>query len=122
MEVQIPRSVPISTVSSSPVATMSARPSSPYSMAGLGPSSSSLTSFVSSVSSDGASLRYELERLQIRWRESQENLRLARETAEQQQDLFERELAAREARHRQELEEARRGYMSSRAAGKRRKE
>lgn len=122
MEVSIPRSRPVSTLSSSPFTSTSTQALSPYSMAEPVPSSTSLASYVSSAPSDSPSLRFELERLRIRWRESQQNLRIALEASTEQRELYERELAARETRHQQELEEARRGFMSSKAAGKRRKE
>jgi hypothetical protein len=94
-------------------------------MAVPGPSTSSLAShtgsFVSSINSDSPAYRFEFERLQIRYRESQENLRIARETAAAQQELFDRERASIEAQHQQELEEARRGSQQSKSDGKRRK-
>ena len=52
------------------------------------------------------------------FRASQENLQIECEQAAAQRALYKHECAAREARHRQELEEARRGSSSDFGKGK----
>jgi hypothetical protein len=63
---------------------------------------------------------YELERLRLQFRGSQESLRIEREQAAAQLALFERERAAQELRHRQELDAVRRQHSSDTSKGKRR--
>jgi hypothetical protein len=61
--------------------------------------------------------RYEIARLQIQYRTSQERLRISEQQAEAQRVLFEQDRAAREQAHQQEVEEIHRSY-SERAPGK----
>jgi hypothetical protein len=103
-------------------------PGSPYaSYQASGPSrgsgslpSTSLTGSFASLAPSTEEYRFELERLQIQYRTSQENLRLEREQADAQRMSYEAQLAAREARHREELEALRRAYETDNAKGKRR--
>jgi hypothetical protein len=123
----IPRHVPPSIVSQHPpsdrMSPPSIPPASPYSYGGPGPSTSSLSSVAGSLftplSPDSPEYPYELERLRLEYRRSQENLRLEREHGEAQRQLFDRERAERERRHREELDAVRRQYSSG-TAGKRR--
>jgi hypothetical protein len=70
---------------------------------------------------DDPNYSFELERLQIQYRSSLESLRIEREQAEAQRQLFERDRAARETRHQRELEALRLEYSSSDTSkGKRR--
>lgn len=80
-------------------------------------SSGSFTSLVPS----SADYNFELERLQIEFKRSQDSLHMEREHAEAQRRLFERARAEQEARHRQELEDLRRQLPGDRTLGKRRK-
>jgi hypothetical protein len=74
----------------------------------------------SSINPDDPEYPYELERLQINYRASQESLRVEQERAAAERQVYVRERADREARHRQELEAARRGQTSDASKGKRR--
>lgn len=95
-------------------------PQSPYPSSTPAPSAQSLTSFSSagSYSSGQTDYNFEFENLQIQFRASQENLRIAREQAEAQRILFERDRTARELRHQQELEALRRELSSDDVSGK----
>lgn len=86
------------------------------------PSSQSVHTYTSSFSSlapDSSGYHYEFERLQIEYRRSQEALRLERESAMAQRELFERDRAAREAQHEQELETLRREMAADKAKRRR---
>lgn len=116
-----------SAVSPSPVEFPEASdvpPPSPYLQGHPFPSSTSLASRSSSfVSLDPNSpeYHYELERLRIQFKASQENLRIAREAAEAQRVLFEQDRAATQQRHQQQLDDLVRQYSASSAdKGKRR--
>jgi hypothetical protein len=65
---------------------------------------------------------FELQRLQIQYRASQENLRVAQEAAEAHLILFQQEREYREARFQEQLDEARRGFGSSKSDKGKRKE
>lgn len=99
-------------------------PFSPYPSEAPVPSSTSLTSYAttsySSIGPDDPEYPYELERLQINYRASQESLRVEQERAAAERQVYVRERSDREARHRQELEAARRGQASDTSKGKRR--
>ena len=89
-----------------------------------GPSTASLASYAtssfSSISPDSPEYPYELERLRIQYRASEESLRIECERNIAEQELFQRERAAREAHHRDELNAIRREYGSDQSKGKRR--
>jgi hypothetical protein len=61
---------------------------------------------------------YELSRLQIQYRVSQESLRLAQASADAQRLLYEQDREERERRHRAEIEALRRQYSSKDRKGK----
>jgi hypothetical protein len=96
-------------------------PPSPYSFSGPELSSSSIASYSTGVFSnlDPSSpvYPYELERLQLEFRKSQENLRLEREHSERQRELFTRERIERERRHQEDIANLRKELDSK---GKRR--
>jgi len=88
-------------------------PESPYSSTAPLPSAYSYSSSSLASSVPGADgYLYELERLKIQYRASQESLRIERERAEAEKMLFERERVTREARHQLELESLRRELSS----------
>lgn len=128
----MPLAKPPSILSSPVDLTMSpTAPPSVYSFNQSGTSAQSLAthssgSFTSLVPAT-ADYNFELERLKLEYRRSEESLRLERAHAEAQQALFNRERAEQEARHRQELDHARqevealrRQVPQDKASGKRR--
>ena len=85
------------------------------------PGASSLRSYGTSFTSlvpESKNYNYELARLQLQYRVSQESLRMEREFSSQQQALFDRERAATEARHQAELEAVRRQVSEGSGKGK----
>jgi hypothetical protein len=72
----------------------------------------------SSVVPSTPEYHYEFERLQLVYKRSQEELAAERAFAAEQQKLFERDRAEREARHQEQLEDLRRQLPSSGAKGK----
>ena len=98
------------------------RPSSCQPSLATGPSTTSLASYAtssfSSISPDSPEYPYELERLRIQYCASEESLRIECEHNLAEQELFQRERAAREARHQDELNTIRREYGSDQSKGK----
>jgi hypothetical protein len=125
MEVSLaPRSIPVSSLTSlsSPSAVSSSLQSAgPYATGLQGSSSLSVnthSSGFSSVVPSTPEYHYEFERLQLVYKRSQEELAAERAFAADQQRLFERDRAEREARHQEQLEELRRQLPSSSEKGK----
>jgi hypothetical protein len=81
-------------------------------MVAAGSSSRSFNSYssrsIASLAPETPGYHYEFERLQLEYRRSQENLKIEQEFVEAQKRLHERDIAEREARHQEELEELRR--------------
>lgn len=87
----------------------------------IAPGAPSLRSYGTSFTSlvpESENYSYELARLQLQYRVSQESLRMEREFSSQQQALFDRERAATEARHQAELEAVRRQVSEGSGKGK----
>lgn len=116
MEVVIPMSKPPSIASRSSFLHSGSHdlpPPSPYSFGGNAPSYTSASTSFTSLTPDSPGYQFELERLQIRYRRSEETLRAEQEFNIAQQALHVREIATREARHREEIEALRKQLESS---------
>jgi hypothetical protein len=123
----VPTSLPpaLPSVAPSPLIFQPSPPptTSPYSIGGSVPSTSSFQSYATtsftSLVPNSEQYHSEIDRLRMYYRRSQEALRLEQEFTESQRAFYEQNLVAQEAKHQRELEDVRRQY-SSEGKGKKR--